>query len=747
MARQRDRTLAAGQPREKRDAAHAAAPRRVPVLLPLPLSGAYDYTLPEGMEVAPGAVVFVPLGTRRLPGVVWHDAASGAVAESKLRPIAAVAGVPPLGAALLRFIAWVASYTLAPPGEVLRLALPEAALAPPPPPRLGWRAASSRPQGARITPSRARVLAVLERSGGLAWTASDLARAAGVGAGVVRAMGEAGLLEAAPLPEPRVSPAPSPPSRPLKEAQVQAAEALRGRVAKRSFSVTVLDGVTGSGKTEVYLEAAAEAVARGRQVLVLLPEIALSAQVIDRFAARFGAAPAVWHSDVPQARRRATWRAVADGTAPVVVGARSALWLNFRDLGLIIVDEEHETAFKQEEGVIYHARDMAVVRARLENVPCVLVSATPSLETRANVERGRYRRLHLPDRHGAAGEPVVEAVDLRRHPPPRGGFLSPRLREAVAETLARGEQTLLFLNRRGFAPLTLCRACGHRFSCPNCTAWLVEHRYTRSLQCHHCGHTEPVPPICPACGAEGALTAVGPGVERIAEEVRLLFPTARVLEMSSDTVQGARTAAAMAARIAAREVDLIVGTQLVAKGWHFPHLTLVGVIDADLGLAGGDLRAAERTFQILHQVGGRAGRAERPGRVLLQTWCPQHPVMRALVSGEIERFVLAELAERRAGGWPPYGRLAALIVSAGDAETADEAAQALRRAAPEGDRFLVLGPAPAPLAVLRGQHRRRLLLKAARDANVPTLLRGWLASAKVPRAARVEVDVDPVSFL
>ncbi len=735
-----------GEAPEKRIEARGA-PRRVPVLLPLPLAGPYDYAVPEGMEVTPGAVVTVPLGSRRLHGVVWHGPASGEVAAAKLRPIVALADVPPLRDPLLSLIDWVASYTLSPPGEVLRMALPEAALSPPPAPRSGWRAASPLPEGWRVTPERARVLAVLEGAGGLAWATADLARAAGVSPGVIRAMAMSGLLVPTPLSDPSASVPSPPPPRPLRPAQAEAAAALRARVAAGGFSVTLLDGVTGSGKTEVYLEAAAEAVARGRQVLVLLPEIALSAQVINRFAARFGTAPAVWHSDVPAARRRDTWRDVAQGIAPIVVGARSALWLNFRALGLIVVDEEHETAFKQEEGVVYHARDMAVVRARLEAIPCVLVSATPSLETRANVERGRYARLHLPDRHGAAGEPAVAAIDLKRHPPPRGFFLSPPLREALAATLARGEQGLLFLNRRGFSPLTLCRACGHRFACPNCTAWLVEHRYTRTLQCHHCGHSEPVPPACPACGADGTLTPVGPGVERIAEEVRTLFPSARVLEMSSDTVDGARKAATLAAMIEARDVDLIVGTQLVAKGWHFPNLTLVGVVDADLGLAGGDLRAAERTFQILHQVGGRAGRAERPGRVLLQTWVPEHPVMRALVSGEVERFVTAELAERRAGAWPPYGRLAALIVSAKDSATADAAAQALRCAAPEGERFQVLGPAPAPLAILRGWHRRRLLLKAARDIDVPSLLRGWLASVPIPRSARVEVDVDPISFL
>ncbi|WP_439579130.1 primosomal protein N' [Elioraea sp.] len=721
---------------------------RMPVLLPLPLDGAYDYAVPPAMEVAPGAVVTVPLGPRVLYGVVWHGEADGTVPAAKLRPIASAVPTPALRPALMRFIDWVADYTLSAPGEVLRMALPIPAATEAPRPRVGWRLAEALPEGVRVTAERARVLEVVRGAPGLVWTGSDLARAAGVTPGVLRGMADAGMLAPAQMAglhdaRPRADalvPA-------LTSAQRDAAAMLRDAVGAARFGVTLLDGVTGSGKTEVYLEAVAETIARGRQALVLLPEIALSAQVIDRFTARFGAPPAVWHSEVAGARRRATWRAVAEGRAPIVVGARSALWLNFAALGLVVVDEEHETAFKQEDGVAYHARDMAVVRARIENVPCVLVSATPSLETLANVERGRYARLHLPERHGEAGLPEVAAIDLRREPPPRGRFLAPPLVAAIEATLARSEQALLFLNRRGFAPLTLCRACGHRFECRNCTAWLVEHRYTRTLQCHHCGHSEPAPETCPECGAEGSLTAIGPGVERVAEEVRTLFPTARVLEMSSDTVHGAHSAAAMAAMIENREIDLIVGTQLVAKGWHFPHLTLVGVVDADLGLAGGDLRAAERTFQVLHQVGGRAGRAAQAGRVLLQTWQPAHPVMQALVSGDIDRFVAEEMAARRSGGWPPFGRLVAVIVSAGEAAIADAAATALRRAAPAGERFLVLGPAPAPLSILRGMHRRRLLLKAARDVDVQALMRTWLAAADVPRQARIDIDVDPVSFL
>ena len=732
----------------KRRADDAGMRPRVPVLLPLPLEGAYDYAVPPAMEVAPGTVVTVPLGPRVLYGVVWHGEADGTVPAAKLRPIASVVPTPPLRPALMRFIDWVADYTLSAPGDVLRMALPIPAATEAPRPRLGWRLAEAMPEGVRITVERARVLEVLRGAPGLVWTGADLARAAGVTPGVLRGMADAGMLAPAQMAGLHDAPPRADALAPaLTSAQRDAAAMLREAVGAARFGVTLLDGVTGSGKTEVYLEAVAETLSHGRQALVLLPEIALSAQVIDRFTARFGAPPAVWHSEVTGARRRATWRAVAEGRAPIVVGARSALWLNFAALGLVVVDEEHETAFKQEDGVSYHARDMAVVRAHIEGVPCVLVSATPSLETLANVERGRYARLHLPERHGEAGLPEVVAIDLRREPPPRGRFLAPPLVAAIEATLARTEQALLFLNRRGFAPLTLCRACGHRFECRNCTAWLVEHRYTRTLQCHHCGHSEPAPDTCPECGAEGSLTAIGPGVERVAEEVRMLFPAARVLEMSSDTVHGAHSAAAMAAMIENREIDLIVGTQLVAKGWHFPHLTLVGVVDADLGLAGGDLRAAERTFQVLHQVGGRAGRAAQAGQVLLQTWQPAHPVMRALVSGDIDRFVAEEMAARRSGGWPPFGRLVAVIVSAGEAAIADAAAAVLRRAAPSGDRFVVLGPAPAPLSILRGMHRRRLLLKAAREVDVQALMRAWLAAADVPRQARIDVDVDPVSFL
>jgi primosomal protein N' (replication factor Y) len=694
-----------------------------------------------------GSFVVVPLGRRQVIGVVWDEAPDPALPEAKLRGIDHVLDVPPMTATLRRFIDWVAAYTLSPRGAVLRMAMSTPSALEPRAPQAGWRRATDPPAGTRITPARQRVLDILAGAGARA--GGQIAESAAVSPSILRGMADAGLIEPALLPRLPAFDAPDPahPGPALGPEQAIAATALRAAVDRRDFSTTLLTGVTGSGKTEVYFEAIAACLAQRRQALVLLPEIALSAQWLDRFRARFGAAPALWHSELTSRTRRETWRAVAEGEAPVLVGARSALFLPYPDLGLIVVDEEHETAFKQEEGVVYHARDMAVVRARLSSAACVLASATPSLESTTNAATGRYAALHLPARHGGADLPDVALIDLRRSPPERGRFLSPPLVDAVTATLARGEQAMLFLNRRGYAPMTLCRACGHRMRCPNCTAWLVEHRAQRRLQCHHCGHVEPPPEACPQCGATHSTVPIGPGVERVLEEATALWPEARRLVMASDTIPGPAAAAAAAQSIQQREVDLIIGTQIVAKGWHFPHLTLVGVVDADLGLAGGDLRAAERTFQLLHQVAGRAGRAEHRGHVLLQSFAPEHPVMQALISGDVDAFMAAEADDRRPGHWPPFGRLAALVVSSEDERAADRTARDLGLTAPGGEGVEVLGPAPAPLAILRGRHRRRLLLKTRRDIAVQPLLQAWLAKTEVPGNVRVQVDVDPVGFL
>ncbi len=725
------------------------------VLLPLPLPEALDYLALQGAAPPePGTFVRVPLGQRNLVGVVW-DGAGNEVPVERLKPVLEILPSPALRPELRRFVERVAAYTMAPPGAVLRMAMSNPdALRPPRPRRLcaasaaGLAALADTPTGRRLSPARRRVVEVLREGPPVA--AAELARLAGCSPGVVRDLLAIGFVEErfAPADPPEIATPDWRLSGPvLSPDQSAAAQRLVGSVGAGGFSVTVLDGVTGSGKTETYFAALAAALAAGRQVLVLLPEIALGAQWLGRFRERFGVLPAQWHSDIGQAERRDTWRAVAAGRARVVVGARSALFLPFPELGLIIVDEEHDASYKQEDGVCYQARDMAVLRASLAAIPVILVSATPSLETVVNVARGRYRRVALPRRHAEAELPAVRLIDLRRERIERGRFLAADLVAELAATFEAGQQALLFLNRRGYAPLTLCRACGHRFQCPSCTAWLVEHRFTGRLLCHHCGHAEPVPACCPECLAAGALVPCGPGVERLLEEVGERFPTARAALMVSDLLPGPHAAAELAQAMTERRYDLLIGTQIVAKGHHFPMLTLVGVVDADLGLAGGDLRAAERTYQLLHQVGGRAGRAEHKGRVLIQTYMPDQPVMKALASGDRDNFLEAEAAARRHAGLPPFGRLAALIVSAADAETCDFTARALSRAAPQLPGVTVLGPAPAPLAVLRGRHRRRFLIKAGREVTLQAVLRDWLSRVRVAGSARIQVDIDPYSFL
>jgi primosomal protein N' (replication factor Y) (superfamily II helicase) len=736
---------------ERRASSAESTERRVSVLIPLPLAGAYDYRVPDDITVAPGDFVAVPLGRRKLVGVVWGDA-SGDVAPEKLKPIAERLAAPPLSEELQRLVDWVANYTLSPQGAVLRMAMSVVGALEKPRPLAafalsdaGRAALASRDKS--LTKARRRVLE--ELSNGPPAIAADLALRAACSTGVVRAMASAGLLKSVDLP--RRLPPPIPDFRhagpSLSPAQEEAATDLVGLVEKGGFSVTLIDGVTGSGKTEVYFAAIAACLAQGKQALVLLPEIALSAQWLARFEARFGAPPALWHSELGHALRRDTWRDVADGKAPVLVGARSALFLPFPDLGVIIIDEEQDLSYKQEEGVIYHARDMAVVRASLAKIPIALVSATPSLETLVNVEQGRYRRLHLPARFGDAQLPELRVVDMRRNVPERQRFLSSPLVKALAETLEAGEQAMLFLNRRGYAPLTLCRTCGHRLECPNCTAWLVEHRLLGQLQCHHCGHSEKLPPLCPHCGDAQSFVPCGPGIERLSEEVAARFPDARLGVMASDTLTGPRAAENLIKAVEAHEIDVLIGTQVVAKGHHFPLLTLVGVVDADLGLEGGDLRAAERTFQLLHQVAGRAGREERPGIVYIQTWMPEHGVIGALLANDRDRFFALEAESRKAHGMPPYGRLAAIILSAPDDSSADFTARSFARTAPHLPGVETLGPAPAPLRILRGRHRRRFLVKARRDINLQNVLRQWLARVKVPGNIRVQVDIDPYSFL
>jgi primosomal protein N' (replication factor Y) len=717
----------------------------VPVLVPMPAERAYTYAVPPGMRAVPGSIVRVPLGPRQVAGIVW-DGAVEPVDARKLRSISQLFDCPPIERSMRRFIDWVSQYTLSPPGMVARMILraPEAF-----DPQCwieGLQRTTMSPD--RMTAARARVLDVA--ADGLAWTRSGLAHAAGASATVIDGLKAQGVFETVMIPPRPVVAAPDPAfvSPELTGDQDEAAALLRASVATGAFDVTLLDGVTGSGKTEVYFEAVAAALEKGRQVLILLPEIALTHAFLERFQARFGARPAEWHSDLAPKMRERVWRQVTEGTVRVVAGARSALFLPFRELGLIVVDEEHDPAYKQEDRVFYNARDMAVVRGHIGGFPVVLASATPSVESRVNADQGRYRRAVLSGRFAEAALPDLKTVDMRRAPPPRGGFLSPLLVGAMKEALKRKEQSLLFLNRRGYAPLTLCRVCGHRFGCPVCSAWLVEHRFRGQLVCHHCGHAEKRPEACPECGTFDHLVACGPGIERIAEEVVGHFPDARTIVLSSDLMGGVRRLRLELEAIAQGEADIVIGTQLVAKGHNFPNMTLVGVVDADLGLANGDPRAAERTFQLLSQVTGRAGRTGKKSLGLLQTYQPDHPVMRAIVSGDAGSFYEREIAERKRVGLPPFGRLAGVIVSAATRMEAEGHARGLRRAAPQATDIHVLGPGEAPLALVAGRHRFRLLVQAERRSDIQGFLRRMLAEGPKPRGSvRVQVDIDPQSFL
>ncbi|WP_037500847.1 primosomal protein N' [Sphingomonas jaspsi] len=707
--------------------------------------GPLDYRVPDGMVVEPGSVVVAPLGPRQLLGVAWEAERlpSEEVGDNRLRPLAGLVDVPPVAAPLRRLAEWTADYYLSPLAAVLRMIMPSSSALEGGRTMIEYRATGLIPP--RMTPQREQALQRLEGRQG---TVRELADHAGVSEAVMRGLVHAGALDRievdADLPFPLPDPEFAPPT--LNDEQTAAAASLTGAIGK-GFDPILLDGVTGSGKTEVYFEAIAEALRQDRQVLVMLPEIALTEPFLSRFTARFGCEPVAWHSDLRSSQRRRAWRAIVSGEAKVVVGARSSLFLPYRDLGLIVVDEAHETSFKQEEGVQYHARDVAVMRGHFEEIPVILASATPAIETRHMVDIGRYREVKLTERHGVAEMPELRAIDMTQDPPPRGRWLAPSLVAELQANLDAGEQSLLFLNRRGFAPLTLCRTCGHRFQCPNCTAWMVEHRLMHRLACHHCGHVMPPPKQCPECGDEDSLVACGPGVERIADEVAALFPEARTAVVTSDTIWSPARAAEFVRAMEAQEIDIVVGTQLITKGYHFPNLTLVGVVDADLGLQGGDLRAAERSFQQIQQVAGRAGRGDKPGRVLVQTHDPSAPVIEALVSGDAPGFYAAETEARREAAMPPFGRLAAIIVSAEDKAEAEGVAKRIGNAAPKIDGMAVFGPAPAPLAMLRGRHRQRLLVHAERKLDVQDVIRDWLGKLEWSHKVRVAVDVDPYSFV
>ena len=712
------------------------------ILFPVNVPGAFDYRIPYDMVVNRGDFVFAPIGKQMKLGVVYDTVADDGT--RKLKDVAQVKATQPLSPEMLEFIEWTAKYNCVSPGLVLRMVIRSYKALDPSPMVTQFSPSGILPS--KMSPARE---AILERGGPFPARASEIAERAGVSSGVVRGFENAGGLNAQSLPVdgPFGVPDAGFGGMDLTAAQREASDDLIAQVAKHDFNVSLLDGVTGSGKTEVYFEAVAEALKSGGQALVLVPEIALTQAGMSRFEARFGVAPAPWHSQLGDAPRRRVWREVAQGRAQLVVGARSALYLPFPKLRLIVVDEEHDTSYKQEEGVIYNARDMAVVRAKIAKHSVVLASATPSLESLVNARTGRYAHVILPERPGAVTLPEIDLVDLKDNPPEKGDFISAPLIEATKAVLARGDQAMLYLNRRGYAPLIICRNCGEKLKSPDTDSWLVEHRRTGRAVCHQTGFSMRMPTACPECKSEDSLTPVGPGVERVAEEAERHFPDAKIEIFSSDTAGNPAEIAQRMARMEQGDIDILVGTQMVVKGHNFPHLTFVGVVDGDLALAGGDPRAGERTYQTLVQVAGRAGRAEKPGHALIQTHQPDHEALSALAAGDRERFISAELGLREALLLPPFGKLAAVIISGEDLKKTEALAKKFVSLAPRAEGVEILGPSEPPIGRLRGRYRRRLLVQAEPKVNLPKYMQMWRGRLRLPSKYKLQIDIDPQSFM
>ena len=720
----------------------------VGVLLPLPFSEAFDYYADESIRA--GVLVRVPFGHKMVVGVVWETDKKSALDSKKIKKIVEVLPYPPLKNEMRRFIDFVASYNMAFRGLVLKMALSvkqvfddlkilkfyE----------LSGKTLSE--AGLKNSDARWRVMDFLKVA---PFNRQEIAAGAGVSPSVVKAMIDAGVLKEVLVESKKeyLQPMCGFCKVKLTEEQQEAADVLCRKI-ECGFSVTLLNGVTGSGKTEVYFEAVEKAFAAGKQVLIMVPEIGLTAQWLGRFEKRFGVRPAEWHSALGIRERIDVWKAAVRGEAKIIIGARSALFLPYLNLGLIVVDESHDASFKQEDAVNYQGRDMAVARAKYEKIPIILSTATPDLETICNVDDGKYDQVCLESRFAGAQLPEIKIIDLKKNKPIKGtwgvSWLSPILCEKLKANYEQGGQSVLFLNRRGYAPLVICRDCGHRIQCPNCTTWLTEHKNAGRLVCHYCGYMVDIPKECPSCHSEDGLTACGPGVERIAEEVRYRFPLAKTSILSSDVVSNFKDVQKIIKEMEDRKVDILIGTQILAKGHHFPELTLVGIVDADLGLMGSDLRAAERTYQLLSQVSGRAGRGARKGEVYLQTLYPENAVLNALIKGNAEGFYSLEKQSRRILKMPPFGKLAAIIVSGTRREETERTAILLGQCAFNDGKISTLGPAPAPLFVLRGKYRYRLLLKTDKNIKIQDVITNWLKKVKVPAAVRIEVDIDPYSF-
>ncbi len=718
----------------------------VTVLTDKPINGGLlNYVVPF-KPIGIGQFVEIPIGTRLCVGVVW-DEGTTEISKEKLKRISRILDIPPMSADFKKFLIEFARYTVNPLNKVLKLSLGSLDFRNPP--RGNRFYIASDIELIRSSHKRKKILEFLLQGPKNKVSMKELTSSLGVSSSLVRELVKLGNIKVEYYRE--VLPyeiCRGVFSKTLSETQKLASDSLCELVRAKKYQTTLLRGVTGSGKTEVYLDAVSEALLMGRQVLVLVPEIALSIDFVNRVINRYNVKPGEWHSGVKQKERQRLYTAIAENRVQLVIGARSALFLPFADLGLIVVDEEHDGSYKQEEVVCYNARDMAVLRGSIFGVPVVLASATPSLETWVNADVGKYNRIDLIDRYGEAALPAIEVVNLSEQKIPKGNFISPYLKKEIEIRIKYGEQSLLFLNRRGYAPITICQSCGHQIGCRICDSKLVQHRFENKLMCHLCGTSIPIPSICPSCFTAGDLKAVGPGVEKIALECQALFPDARVGILSSDSIEDVSQLKEKFARLASGEIDIIVGTQLVSKGHNFPNITLVGVIDADLGLHGGDLRAAEKTFQSLRQVSGRAGRHKKVGKALIQTYSPGHPVILAVSKGSDDDFWALEAKTRKKALVPPYGKMIGIILTGPSKKVLFDLGQRLVRVWMNSHQLdaRIFGPALAPIGKIRERYRVRILIKGEKNKNIQSKIEKWLSSVFTPRSVKVLVDVDPQSF-
>ncbi len=728
----------------------------VKVLIPNVVNTGYDYRLNAEAEL--GWFVRVSVMNRQYIGVVYGVGDSG-LPDSKIKSVLEVFDFG-LSVKDLQWVQKMSEWTLMTLGAVLRLIInvPDAFL----PQRIEPLYTFKHDDKIRMTEARQAVVDAFSSNDNEAMSASDIQNISHVSSSVIRTMIKKGTLV---LSDSRTKEQKDfiyqykdMGTVKLNDEQREAAAVIGEAIEEGGFSVFLLDGITGSGKTQVYFDSAWRAYQKGKSVLLMMPEIALTAQFMSRYEHRFGASPVVWHSNLTAARRREIWRGVSRGKIKMVVGTRSALFLPWQNLGLIVIDEEHDTSYKQEDMGNYHARDMAVLRAKIAGFPVVLASATPSAETLENVALGKYKRLKLTSRFGGATLPTIETIDIRqskpvgynlpdegKETPVRTGYLSPDLCSAMQDTLNAGQQVMLFINRRGFAPIVQCKKCGWVSTCPDCSVGMSYHKHLNKLLCHMCGRISALPEKCPNCG--DAVSMRGAGLEKIQEEVNVKFPNAKTALVSSDTIMSRQALERLVGKMESGEIDVVIGTQILAKGHHFPNLTLVGVVDADMGLFGTDFRAAEHTFQQLFQVAGRAGRGEIPGKVLMQTYQPDHPVLQAICAGDRDNFMNADMAARRMAKMPPYGQLIAIVIEAEKETVLKNFCSILSEVAPVAKGVKILGPIVAQVYQIRNWYRMRFLVTGDVRSNLQAVVKHWVGKVKIPANVRVKIDVNPQNFI